>query len=171
VNLAIPITVPRQSLMLDARVKSLRSPLTPLHKHDQKDAGSCWSKRAVFPAQRTATFVRNKTGTKQAAMADFYRSNMTHFTLTKTPYIIMQPCIGTKDASCVDACPVYCIHPTTDEPEYELVDHLHINPDECIECSACEPACPLSAIFEESALPKEGQSWIVRNVTFFRKQP
>src|SRR5258707_593436 len=84
------------------------------------------------------------------------------------PYIITQPCIGTKDASCVDVCPVDCIHPTPDEPGYGEVDHLFINPDECIDCGACEPACPVSAIFEESAVPAEWQSYIKINADFFK---
>ncbi|HKV02319.1 MAG TPA: ferredoxin, partial [Ktedonobacteraceae bacterium] len=48
------------------------------------------------------------------------------------PYVITQPCIGSKDASCVEVCPVDCIHPTADEEEFETTEHLFINPDECI---------------------------------------
>src|SRR3977135_2058189 len=64
-------------------------------------------------------------------------------------YVIVEPCIGTKNASCVDVCPVSCI--------YEAEDMYYINPDECIECGACEPECPVSAIFHESAVPPEWQ--------------
>ena len=53
-------------------------------------------------------------------------------------HIIAQPCIGTKDTACVDVCPVDCI--------YEGADQLYIHPDECIDCGACEPACPVQAI-------------------------
>ena len=51
-------------------------------------------------------------------------------------FVITQPCIGTKDASCVDVCPVDCIHPTPDEPGYESAEHLYINAGECISCGA-----------------------------------
>ncbi|HEU4558886.1 MAG TPA: ferredoxin, partial [Longimicrobium sp.] len=49
------------------------------------------------------------------------------------PYVITEPCIGTKDGSCVEVCPVDCI--------YESEDQYYINPDECIDCGACEPEC------------------------------
>ena len=65
-------------------------------------------------------------------------------------YIITQPCIDTMDQSCVDVCPVDCIH------FEEGVDKmLYIDPDECIDCGACEPACPVSAIFAEDDLPED----------------
>jgi len=57
-------------------------------------------------------------------------------------YIITNPCIGTKDKSCVEVCPVDCIHDDGDEDKM-----LYIDPNECIDCGACEPACPVSAIF------------------------
>ena len=50
------------------------------------------------------------------------------------PYVITEACIGTKDKSCVDVCPVDCI--------YEGPEMLYIHPDECIDCGACEPECP-----------------------------
>lgn len=62
-------------------------------------------------------------------------------------YIIAEPCVDVKDASCVDVCPVDCI--------YEGPDMYYINPDECIDCAACEPVCPVAAIFEESATPEQ----------------
>ena len=58
-------------------------------------------------------------------------------------YVITEPCINTKDASCVDVCPVDCIHPRKDETEFETVAQLYIDPDECIDCGACEPECPV----------------------------
>ena len=48
-------------------------------------------------------------------------------------YVIAEPCIGTKDNSCVEVCPVDCIHPTTDEPDYDKVEMLYIDPEECID--------------------------------------
>ena len=60
-------------------------------------------------------------------------------------YIIAEPCIDIKDKSCVDVCPVDCIH--------EAGRILVIDPEECIDCGACEPECPVEAIFPEDALP------------------
>jgi ferredoxin len=64
------------------------------------------------------------------------------------PFIITDPCIGTKDHACVDVCPVDCIHPRKDEPEFETATMLYIHPDECIDCGACVPACPVAAIYD-----------------------
>ncbi len=82
-------------------------------------------------------------------------------------YVITQPCIGTKDASCVDVCPVDCIHPAPNEPGFETAEHLHINPAECIDCGACEPACPVTAIFEEAAVPPKWAAWAKLNADFY----
>ena len=79
------------------------------------------------------------------------------------PYVISEPCIGTKDASCVDVCPVDCIHSTDDAPQY------YINPDQCIDCAACELACPVTAIFHEDSLPAEWTSYVAINADFYRK--
>ena len=62
-------------------------------------------------------------------------------------YVIVEACIGVKDRACVDVCPVDCI--------YEGEEMLYIHPDECIDCGACEPECPTTAIFEESELPSK----------------
>ena len=64
-------------------------------------------------------------------------------------YVITEPCIGVKDASCVDVCPVDCIHATDDDAMF------FIDPDECIDCGACEPECPVTAIFAEDAVPDD----------------
>jgi len=64
------------------------------------------------------------------------------------PFIITDPCIGTKDAACIDVCPVDCIHPRKDEPEFEPATMLYIHPEECIDCGACVPACPVAAIYD-----------------------
>ena len=86
-------------------------------------------------------------------------------------YVITQPCIGVKDASCVDVCPVDCIHPTQSEPDFETAELLYIDPEECIDCGACEPACPVTAIFEESAVPEEWKHFTKINADFFNSQP
>jgi NAD-dependent dihydropyrimidine dehydrogenase PreA subunit len=62
-------------------------------------------------------------------------------------YVIAEPCIGVKDTACVDACPVDCIHPRKDESDFASERELYINPVECIDCGACVPVCPPSAIF------------------------
>ena len=77
-------------------------------------------------------------------------------------YIIVEPCIDTKDASCVEVCPVDCI--------YEGEDQYYIHPDECIDCGACEPACPVEAIFEEDAVPEKWASYTARNAAYFEKK-
>ena len=74
-------------------------------------------------------------------------------------YVIAEPCIGTKDASCVAVCPVDCL--------YEGDAQYSINPDECIDCGACEPECPVEAIFAEDSVPDQWQSFIAKNRTFF----
>ncbi|HEY7124799.1 MAG TPA: ferredoxin family protein [Ktedonobacterales bacterium] len=84
-------------------------------------------------------------------------------------YVITEPCVNVKDASCVDVCPVDCIHPMQSEDEFESVNMLYINPDECIDCGACEPACPVNAIFEESAVPEQWRQYIKINADFYKK--
>lgn len=80
------------------------------------------------------------------------------------PFIITDPCIGTKDAACVDVCPVDCIHPRKDEPEFAQTSMLFIHPDECIDCGACVPACPVAAIYESpDATPGHQKALIEAN--------
>ena len=76
-------------------------------------------------------------------------------------YIICEPCVDVKDTACVDVCPVDCIH--TSEGE----NQLYIDPDVCIDCAACEPACPVTAIFMQSDVPSEWESYIEINSKFF----
>ncbi|MCI0630169.1 MAG: ferredoxin family protein, partial [Phycisphaerales bacterium] len=62
-------------------------------------------------------------------------------------HVIAEPCIGTKDASCVEVCPVDCIHPTKDEaPTFEKSEMLYIDPETCIDCGLCVDECPVQAI-------------------------
>ena len=87
-------------------------------------------------------------------------------------YIIAEPCIGTKDLACVDACPVDCIHPTQDgtyedgRPVLEEVPQLYIDPTECIDCGACVPVCPVEAIFAEDDLPEKWQEYTAINASY-----
>ena len=74
-------------------------------------------------------------------------------------YVIAEPCIDIKDRSCVDVCPVDCIH----EADRILV----IDPEECIDCGACEPECPVNAIFAEDEVPADQQRFIQINADYF----
>jgi ferredoxin len=81
-------------------------------------------------------------------------------------YVITEPCIGSKDASCVEVCPVDCIHPMADEPGRDTVDQLFIDPVECIDCGACAEACPVNACFFEPDVPDRWRQYIARNAEF-----
>src|SRR5262245_56866118 len=67
------------------------------------------------------------------------RLTRTHRRHVSMPFIITDPCIETKDTACVDVCPVDCIHPRKDEPEFAQTTMLYIHPEECIDCGACVP--------------------------------
>ena len=82
-------------------------------------------------------------------------------------YVIAEPCIGTKDTACVDACPVDCIHPKKDSPAHAEEEMLYIDPVECIDCGACVPVCPVSAIFALDDLPEKWASFTERNAKYF----
>ena len=78
-------------------------------------------------------------------------------------YVVAEPCIGTKDRACVEVCPVDCFFNYKNEELNKKagkepakpgdVGMLVINPDECIHCGACEPECPVEAIFEDDSVP------------------
>ena len=84
------------------------------------------------------------------------------------PFIITDPCIGTKDSACVDVCPVDCIHPRKDEPEFETTSMLYIHPDECIDCGACVPACPVAAIYDSPEATPESQKALIEANAVYR---
>lgn len=77
-------------------------------------------------------------------------------------YVITTPCIDTTDQSCVDVCPVDCIH--FEEGKDRM---LYIDPDECIDCGACEPACPVSAIFAEDDVPDDQDAFKEINALWY----
>jgi len=85
-------------------------------------------------------------------------------------YIIAEPCIGTKDTACVDACPVDCIHPKQDEDNYEGANQLYIDPVECIDCGACVPVCPVTAIFAEDELPEKWEEYVKINADYYGRE-
>ena len=76
-------------------------------------------------------------------------------------YVITEPCIGVKDASCVDVCPVDCIHSMADDPQF------YISPETCIDCAACETVCPVNAIFFEDDTPEQWKNYIEINAEWF----
>jgi ferredoxin len=78
-------------------------------------------------------------------------------------YVIAEPCVDVMDQACVSVCPVDCIH------YEEGVDRsLFIDPDECIDCGACEPECPVSAIFPADSLPPEWAAYTAINTTWYQ---
>lgn len=78
------------------------------------------------------------------------------------PYVITEACIGTKDASCVSVCPVDCIYESKDGKQY------YINPDECIDCGACEPECPVNSIFPAESVPAQWAPYIQIDANWFK---
>jgi NAD-dependent dihydropyrimidine dehydrogenase PreA subunit len=78
-------------------------------------------------------------------------------------YVITEPCIDVLDKSCVEVCPVDCIH--NDEGEDRM---LYIDPDECIDCGACEPACPVTAIFAEDDVPDGMKEYTALNAQWYK---
>ncbi|MBF8378825.1 4Fe-4S binding protein [Alicyclobacillus mali] len=78
------------------------------------------------------------------------------------PFVITSPCIGEKAADCVETCPVDAIH--------EGPDQYYIDPDLCIDCAACEPVCPVNAIYQEEFVPEDEKEFIDKNRDFFRNR-
>jgi len=83
--------------------------------------------------------------------------------------VIAEPCIGTKDIACIDVCQIDCIHPTKEEPDFKSSEQLYINPEVCIDCHACEPVYPVSAIFPEDELPEKWKQFAQKNTDYYNK--
>ncbi|HJT93946.1 MAG TPA: FAD-dependent oxidoreductase [Mycobacterium sp.] len=81
------------------------------------------------------------------------------------PYVITQPCCN--DASCVSVCPVNCIHPTPDEPDFATTEMLYIDPDGCINCGACVDPCPVDAIVSDFDLTESTERYAEINAQYF----
>ncbi len=77
-------------------------------------------------------------------------------------YVIVETCIGVKDATCIDVCPMDCIHGS------ESDEMLYIDPTECIDCDACVPVCPVDAIFPEAEVPEKWQRYTQINADYFK---
>ena len=76
-------------------------------------------------------------------------------------YVITEPCIDLKDATCVDVCPVDCIHTTDDDKQF------YIDPEICIDCEACVFVCPVDAIFYEDDVPEKWSAFTAINLDYF----
>ena len=74
-------------------------------------------------------------------------------------YVIGKACVDVVDRACVEECPVDCI--------YEGARALYIHPDECVDCGACEPVCPVEAIYYEDDLPADQHQHMADNAAFF----
>ena len=70
-------------------------------------------------------------------------------------FVVTEACIKCKYTDCVDVCPVDCFH--------EGPNFLVIDPDECIDCTLCEPECPVEAIYSEDELPEGQEAFIKLN--------
>ena len=87
------------------------------------------------------------------------------------PHVVTDRCIRCKFTDCVDVCPVDCFH--------EIEEMLVIDPQECIDCGVCIPACPVEAIFLDEDVPEDQQEFIELNaqhavaspILFFPKDP
>jgi len=79
-------------------------------------------------------------------------------------YVITETCIDVKDKSCVEVCPVDCIHGSDDDRM------LYIDPSECIDCGACVDPCPVDAIYAEEDVPPDQQAYLEINHQHFTER-
>lgn len=82
------------------------------------------------------------------------------------PHVVTQSCCN--DASCVHACPVNCIHPTPDEPDFATAEMLYIDPVACVDCGACVTACPVGAIKPRGKLDEAELPFLEINADFYK---
>ncbi|MCD0448889.1 4Fe-4S binding protein [Actinocorallia sp. API 0066] len=81
------------------------------------------------------------------------------------PHVVTRSCCN--DANCVYACPVNCIHPTPDEPDFATAEMLYIDPKACVDCGACMTACPVGAIRPHTALGADQLPFLEINADFY----
>lgn len=80
-------------------------------------------------------------------------------------FAITQTCCN--DATCVAVCPVNCIHPTPDEPDFGRTEMLYVDPRTCIDCGACADACPVDAVTAVEELPAGQQQYARINADYY----
>tara|TARA_B100001094_G_scaffold117354_1_gene113200 strand:+ start:404 stop:652 length:249 start_codon:yes stop_codon:yes gene_type:complete len=80
------------------------------------------------------------------------------------PHVITKPCVGVKDGSCVDVCPVDCIHSDEDSEQF------YIDADTCIDCGLCVDECPVNAIYSDEDLPSNLETYIQINLDYFKNK-
>jgi len=78
-------------------------------------------------------------------------------------FVVTENCIKCKFTDCVDVCPVDCFH--------EGPNFLVIDPDECIDCTLCEPECPANAIYSEDEVPEGQEQFIQLNAELSKTWP
>jgi ferredoxin len=79
------------------------------------------------------------------------------------PFVIAEPCVDVQDQACVRVCPVACIHFDAGKDR-----KLYIDPNECIDCGACAPACPVQAIYAEFDLPAPWATYQAIDALWYR---
>lgn len=84
-------------------------------------------------------------------------------------YVITQACCN--DVSCVEVCPVNCIHPTPDEAPFATTEMLYIDPETCIDCGACVDECPVDAIFADNEITPEQEPYLEINAAYYERYP
>jgi NAD-dependent dihydropyrimidine dehydrogenase PreA subunit len=141
-----------------ARVSSLSMTAASQQLRVLRDAGVVRRRRAGRHVFYRLAGGDARALARNAVLRAAARSRYTRREVLNVTYIIAEPCIDVKDKSCVDVCPVDCIH------EFERM--LVIDPEECIDCGACEPECPVEAIFPEDALPDKWEPFVKINYAF-----
>ena len=118
---------------------------------------TCHSAKLSFRCSNRAAGDENSVRANYAASADFNKE----VNAVPSVYVITDPCIDVMDRSCIEVCPVDCIH-ADDEDRI-----CYIDPDSCIGCDLCRPACPVGAIFTDAELPGGAVPWVAVNALWF----
>ena len=107
-----------------------------------------------------AKFFKNRIFKHRLELTQFKFSHQADIVMT---YVVVEDCIKCKHTDCVDVCPVDCFH--------EGPNFLVIDPDECIDCTLCEPECPIGAIFADDDVPEGQEKFIALNEELSRDWP
>lgn len=82
-------------------------------------------------------------------------------------FIITAPCVA--DYSCLEGCPAGCIHPAPDDPDFDRVEQLYVDPAACIDCGACVDLCPVDAVFAADQVPDRWRHYVDINRDYFEE--